>query len=75
MFHTRSRITAYEKTEKYEKAFTKTYYFFLPIENKRLTKNVSLIGNDVETSELLHSGMFCTNQKNAFLMCKDSIFF
>ena len=53
----------------------KTYYFFLPIENKRLTKNVSLIGNDVETSELLHSGMFCTNQKNAFLMCKDSIFF
>ena len=52
----------------------KTYYFFLPIENKRLTKNVSLIGNDVETSELLHSAMFCTNQKNAFLMCKDSIF-
>ena len=52
----------------------KTYYFFLPIENKKLTKIACLIGNDLETSELLYFAMFCTNQKNAFLMCKSSIF-
>lgn len=52
----------------------KTYQFFLPIENKELTKIVSLIGNDLETSELLYSAMFCINQKNAFLICKSSVF-
>ena len=52
----------------------KTYQFFLLIENKELTKIVSLIGNDMETSGLLYSAMFCTNQKNAFLICKSSAF-
>ena len=28
----------------------KTYYFLLPIENKELTKIVSLTGNDLETT-------------------------
>ena len=28
----------------------KTYQFFLPIENKELTKIVSLTGNDLETT-------------------------
>ena len=44
------------------------------IENKKLTKVVSLTGNDLETSGLLYSAMFCTNQKNAFLICKSSVF-
>ncbi len=52
----------------------KTYNSFLLIENKGLTKNVSLTGNDLETSELLYSAMFCINQKNAFLICKSSVF-
>ena len=52
----------------------KTYHFFLLIENKKLTKVVSLTGNDLETSGLLYSAMFCTNQKNAFLICKSSVF-
>ena len=52
----------------------KTYYFLLLSENKKLTKIVSLTGNDLETSELLYSAMFCINQKNAFLICKSSVF-
>ena len=28
----------------------------------------------IETSGLLYSAMFCTNQKNAFLICKSSVF-
>ena len=43
-------------------------------ENKELTKIVGLTGNDLETSGLLYSAMFCTNQKNAFLICKSSVF-
>ena len=52
----------------------KTYQFFLLIENKKLTKIVGLTGNDLETSGFLYSAMFCTNQKNAFLTCKSSVF-
>ena len=52
----------------------KTYYFVLLIENKGLTKIVSLTGNDLETSGLLYSAMFCINQKNAFLICKNNVF-
>ena len=52
----------------------KTYYFLLLIENKKLTKVVSLTGNDLETSGLLYSAMFCINQKNASLICKSSVF-
>lgn len=51
-----------------------TYYFLLLIENKKLTKVVSLTGNDLETSGLLYSAMFCINQKNAFFICKSSVF-
>ena len=40
------------------------------IENKKLTKVVSLTGNDLETSGLLYSAMFCINQKNALLNAK-----
>ena len=55
-------------------AYVKTYQFFLLTENKELTKIISLTGNDLETSGLLYSAMFCTNQKNAFLICKSSVF-
>lgn len=55
-------------------ALLKTYQFFLPIENKELTKIVSLTANDLETSGLLYSAMFCINQKNASLICKSSVF-
>ena len=55
-------------------ALCKTYKFFLFIENKKLTKIVSLTGNDLETSGLLYFSMFCINQMNAFLICKSSVF-
>ena len=55
-------------------ALLKTYRFFLSIENKKLTNNVSLTGNDIVTSGLLYPAMFCTNQKNASLICKSSVF-
>ena len=58
--------------KKYHIPFIKTYHFFLLIENEKLTKIISLTGNDLETSGLLYSAMFCTNQKNAFLICKSS---
>ena len=47
---------------------------FLLIESKELTKIVSLTGNDLGTSGLLYSAMFCINQKNAFLICNSSVF-
>ena len=53
----------------------KTYRFFLLIENKEFTKIVSLTGNELETSGLLYSAMFCINQKNASFKCKGSNFF
>lgn len=62
----------YSKT--YNIPLLKTYRFFLFIENKGLTKIISLTGNDIETSEVPYSAMFCINQKNAFLFCKSSIF-
>ena len=33
-----------------------------------------LTGNDLETSGLLYSAMFCINQKNAFLIYKNNVF-
>ena len=62
------------QTGKHTVALRKTYYFVLLIENKGLTKIVSLTGNDLETSGLLYSAMFCINQKNAFLICKNNVF-
>ena len=59
--------------QKRDLASRKTYHFFLLIENNKLTNIVSLTGNDLETSGLLYSAMFCTNQKNASLICKSSI--
>ena len=32
--------------------------------------NLAFLMLDLETSGLLYSAMFCTNQKNAFLKCK-----
>lgn len=55
-------------------AHCKTYHFLLFAKNKKLTKIVSLTGNDLETSGLLYSAMFCINQKNASLICKSSVF-
>ena len=55
-------------------AHRKTYHFLLFAKNKKLTKIVSLTGNDLETSGLLYSAMFCINQKNAFLICKSNVF-
>lgn len=68
------QYTIYRKSTRATYPLCKTYQFFLPIENKELTKIVSLTGNDIETSGLLYSAMFCTNQKNAFLICKSSFF-
>lgn len=48
----------------------KTYCFFLPIENKKLTKDCNLIGNDLETSEILLSVLFCIKSKERFSICK-----
>ena len=71
-------IMSTERVGEGEEAFhlplRKTYQFFLHVENKELTKIISLTGNDIETSGLLYSAMFCTNQKNAFLICKSSVF-
>ena len=36
--------------------------------------NLAFLMLDLETSELLYSAMFCINQKNAFLICKGSVF-
>lgn len=35
---------------------------------------VCLTDNDLGTSGLLYSAIFCINQKNAFLICKSSVF-
>lgn len=50
------------------------YYFpvktlpkFFPIENKRLTKNCFLIGNDLETSEVPYLTLFCIKSKERWL--------
>ena len=63
-----------EQLHEYVSSCCKTYHSFLLIENKELTKIVSLTGNDLETSRLLYSAMFCINQKNAFLICKNNVF-
>ena len=40
--------------------------FFLLAENKRFTKFEITTGNDLETSEILLSVLFCIIEKNAF---------
>ena len=40
-----------------------------------ICRNLAFLMLDLETSELLYSAMFCTNQKNAFLICKSNIFY
>lgn len=37
-------------------------------------RNLAFLMLDLETSDLLYSAMFCINQKNAFLICKSSVF-
>ena len=39
-----------------------------------ICRNLAFLMLDLETSGLLYSAMFCTNQKNAFLICKSSVF-
>jgi len=39
-----------------------------------ICRNLAFLMLDLETSELLHSAMFCTNQKNAFLIRKSNVF-
>ena len=53
----------------------KTFSFFFPTENKRLTKDSSLTANDLETSEIPYSSHFALNQKTLFLNAKVIIFF
>ena len=36
--------------------------------------NLAFLMLDLETSGLLYSAMFCINQKNAFLICKNNVF-
>ncbi|MFS2822670.1 hypothetical protein AAH054_19750, partial [Parabacteroides merdae] len=45
----------------------KTLPKFFPIENKRLTKNCFLIGNDLETSEVPYLTLFCIKSKERWL--------
>ena len=64
-------ILSYENEHKDdEDLHGKTYCFFLPIENKKLTKDCNLIGNDLETSEILLSVLFCIKSKERFSICK-----
>lgn len=53
----------------------KTFSFFFPTENERLTKDSSLTANDLETSEIPYSSHFALNQKTLFLNAKVIIFF
>ena len=46
---------------------SKTLPKFFPIENKRLTKNCFLIGNDLETSEVPYLTLFCIKSKERWL--------
>ena len=39
-----------------------------------ICRNLAFLMLDLETSGLLYSAMFCTNQKNAFLTYKSSVF-
>ena len=51
-----------------------TLLFVFPAENKRFTKFKIATGNDLETSEVPLSVLFCIIEKNAFYECKDSVF-
>lgn len=61
--------------EKRHVALRKTFSFFFPTENERLTKDSSLTANDLETSEIPYSSHFALNQKTLFLNAKVIIFF
>ena len=53
--------------EAYLLPYCKTLPKFFPIENKRLTKNCFLIGNDLETSEVPYLTLFCIKSKERWL--------
>ena len=40
-----------------------------------ICRNLAFLMLDLETSGLLYSAMFCINQKNAFLIYKNNVFF
>ena len=51
-----------------------TLHFFFLTENQQFTEFVFTTGNDLETSEVPLSVLFCIIQKNAFSECKDTAF-
>ena len=48
----------------------KTLLIVFPFENEWFAKIGFLIGNDLETSKVLYSVLYCTNQKNTFTTAK-----
>lgn len=51
-------------------AHRKTLLIVFPFENEWFAKIGFLIGNDLETSKVLYSVLYCTNQKNTFTTAK-----
>ena len=52
-----------------------TLYFFFLIENKRFTELEFAIGNDLETSEVTISVLFCIIERMLFLSAKVQLIF
>ena len=50
--------------------WVKTLLIVFPFENEWFAKIGFLIGNDLETSKVLYSVLYCTNQKNTFTTAK-----
>jgi hypothetical protein len=48
--------------------FKQTWYFFFCAENKRFTEFIFATGNDLETSEVPLSVLFCIIGKNAYFL-------
>ena len=59
--------------QKYNLPHGEIWYFFFLTENKRFTELEFATGNDLETSEVPLSVLFCIIQKNAFFECKGTI--
>ena len=56
-------------------ALLEAQQFFFLAENERFTEIEFTTGNDLETSEVPLSVLFCIIEKNAFSKCKGTIFF
>ena len=55
--------------------FEKAFADLLFAENERIARIYFLIGNDLETSEILYSTSFCINSKERYSECKGNIIF